>query len=1143
MPAPDVIALPDAADSPLRRRLLIALATPLLVLVAVGAVLAWQVQRLAENARWADRSSAVIAKCFELQKAIVDQETALRGFLLSGERDFLEPYHNAKPLERIDELQHEVGDGQEQRARVAELRRRYEIWLNSVSSALDNTSLEAKSLLTLRNRKRAMDDIRVAAAGIIEAERSLRSLRAAELAASDELTRYALAVLLALAAGAIAFVSRRNMGAVVETFTDMLSNERASRAEVEQQTWVRTGQMKINEAMQGDRPLEDLCHRALKTLAEYVEADVAALFVAEPLGYRRIAGYALDSAAAGPEVFKRGEGLIGRAADGEDPLLIRDVPADFLQVRAGTGQRVPLELVITPARTDAVVYAVVELAFLRKIPRRVLELAEAVGTSIAVAVRSAEYKTRLRELLEESQRQAEELQTQQEELRVANEELQEQSNALQHAQAQLEERQEELTATNVSLEERSNELERAQHAVEEKASELERASQYKSEFLANMSHELRTPLNSSLILAGLLANNKEGNLTPEQVKFAQTIQMAGTDLLNLINDILDLSKIEAGRMEVHASATPIPRLIEPVRRTFEPLSTEKKFGFLVTLSDNLPTVIDTDTQRVQQILKNLLSNAFKFTDRGEVALEVSADAEQVYFAVRDTGIGIPEHQQRIVFDAFRQADGTTNRKYGGTGLGLSISRDLARLLGGSLTLKSKPGEGSTFTLALPHRYRPSITPPPAVPDAARVVSRAPTLKQAPAPTSHPVADPYVPDDRADLKQGRPILLVVEDDPRFAEILSKLAHENEFQVVIAATADEGIRLANEYHPSAVILDMNLPDHSGLSVLDRLKRTPATRHVPVHVISVEDYAQQALSMGAIGYMLKPVQPEAVVQALRKMEQRFTTRMRRLLVVEDDDIQRDSICQLLGGPDVETVAVGTVREALEHLRGSTFDCVVTDLTLPDQSGYELLETMAQDDAYAFPPVIVYTGRELTEVEEQRLRKHSSSIIVKGARSPERLLDEVTLFLHQVESEMPAERQRALRQARDREALFEGRKILIVEDDVRNIFALSSVLEPKGANIVIARNGREALEKVESEPQIDLVLMDIMMPEMDGLTATRELRKRPKGARLPIIALTAKAMKDDQERCLLAGANDYIPKPLDIEMLLSLLRVWMPK
>ncbi len=1142
---PDSDATVDAAaDSPIRRRLLIALTTPLVVLVAVGSLLAWQADRLSENARWADHSANVIAKSFEVQKAIVDQETGVRGFLLSGQREFLEPFNNAKPLQRIDELAVEVKDNQEQRVRAAELRRRYELWLDAATLAVEGDLEDGRNLSTLRSRKRNMDDIRVACVAIIEAERGLRDERAAALRYTDAVARYVLVGLLALAALTIALVSRRNLGSVVQTFRDMLANERKIRADIEEQTWVRTGQTKISETMQGDRPLDDLCQRALKTLAEYIEADVAALFVAEAQGYRRIAGFGLDSGAGGPEVFKRGEGLVGRAAEGEDPLLVRDVPSDFLQVRSGTGQRLPLELVIAPARTDGVVYAVLECAFLRPIPKRVLQLVDAIGASIAVAVRSAEYKSRLRELLEESQRQAEELQAQQEELRVANEELQEQSNALQQAQAQLEERQEELTATNVSLEERSNELERAQHTVEEKANELERASQYKSEFLANMSHELRTPLNSSLILAGLLAANKEGNLTAEQVKFAQTIQMAGTDLLTLINDILDLSKIEAGRMEVHASATPVPRLIEPVRRTFEPLATDKKFDFRVALAENLPGVIETDTQRVQQILKNLLSNAFKFTEQGEVVLEVAADAESVTFAVRDTGIGIPEHQQRLVFDAFRQADGTTNRKYGGTGLGLSISRDLARLLGGSLTLQSKPGEGSTFTLSLPHRYRQSMVPtPPAIPDAARVITRAPVLKQAPLPHSQAAAEPYLPDDRDDLKSGRPTLLVVEDDARFAEILSKLAHENEFQVLIASTADEGIRLANQYTPSAVILDMNLPDHSGLSVLDRLKRTPATRHVPVHVISVEDYAQQALSMGAIGYMLKPVQPDAVVEALRKMEQRFTTRMRRLLVVEDDAIQRESICQLLGGPDVETVAVGTVREALANLRGSTFDCVVTDLSLPDQSGYELLETMAQDDAYAFPPVIVYTGRDLTEEEEQRLRKHSSSIIVKGARSPERLLDEVTLFLHQVESEMPAERQRALRQARDREALFEGRKILIVEDDVRNIFALSSVLEPKGANIIIARNGREALEKVESEAHIDLVLMDIMMPEMDGLTATRELRKRPKGNRLPIIALTAKAMKDDQERCLQAGANDYIPKPLDIEMLLSLLRVWMPK
>ena len=1139
----------DAANL-IKRRLVVAIASPLIVIGLVGAVLAWQVSQFAENASWVDRSNKVIAKIYELQKAILDQETALRGFLLTGEREFLEPYYSARPDRVVDSLRALMINDRQQRTRLTELSRRYEMWASAAEAGLERGRHNATNLDTVRARKKNMDDVRVASLALLETEFSLREERSAALHASTETTRLVLVLLLSLAGLAIAVVSRRNLGTVAETFNAALASERQTRTRVEQQTWVRSGQMKLTEAIQGDRSLEDLAQRALRTIVGYTNADVGALFVAEPSGFRRIAGFALDGDAGGPALFKRGEGLVGRAAEGEQPLHLQEVPADFLQIRSGTGQREPVDLVLAPARTDAVVYAVVELGFLRPAEPRVIELLESASAQIAVAVRSAEYKSRLRELLEESQRQAEELQTQQEELRVANEELTEQSNALQQAHTQLEERQEQLTALNVNLEERSNELERAQRAITEKAAELERASQYKSEFLANMSHELRTPLNSSLILAGLLSANKEGNLTAEQVKYAQTIHMAGNDLLALINDILDLSKIEAGRMEVHATTTPISRLIEPVKRTFEPQAREKKLNFSVELSATLPPSIETDTQRAQQILKNLLSNAFKFTESGDVSLTVSSDSGRVYFSVRDTGIGIPEHQQGIIFEAFRQADGTTNRKYGGTGLGLSISRDLARLLGGDLTVESQVGKGSMFTLVLPHVYQPGAAPksfrpaPPPVPrPAAAASSRAMPLTQAPAPSERPVATPFVADDRDGLESGRRTLLVVEDDARFAQILVDLAHEQDFQCVVAPTADEGIRLAMEVAPTAVILDMNLPDHSGLSVLDRLKRNASTRHVPVHVVSVEDYAQQALSMGAMGYMLKPVQRDDLAQALRKMEERFTTSMRRLLIVEDDEIQRDSIAQLLGGPEVECVAVGTVQDALTQLRSSTFDCVVTDLTLPDASGYELLETMGRDEAYAFPPVIVYTGRSLTADEEQRLRKHSSSIIVKGARSPERLLDEVTLFLHQVESDMPAERQRALRQARDRESLFESRRILIVEDDVRNIFALSSVLEPKGAQIVIARNGREALDKLESERAIDLVLMDIMMPEMDGLTAMREIRKNPAHQKLPIIALTAKAMKDDQERCLQAGANDYIAKPLDIEMLLSLLRVWMPK
>jgi CheY-like chemotaxis protein len=569
---------------------------------------------------------------------------------------------------------------------------------------------------------------------------------------------------------------------------------------------------------------------------------------------------------------------------------------------------------------------------------------------------------------------------------------------------------------------------------------------------------------------------------------------------------------------------------------------QNRLRFSWSIEPGVPEKIETDPQRLGQILKNLLSNAFKFTDKGEVALQVSSPREgSVAFAVRDTGVGIAAHQQEVIFEAFRQADGSIHRKFGGTGLGLSISRDLAALLGGAVSVQSDLGTGSVFTLTLPSTFHPGAAPREARAEPS-TAARLPNIAAPDKPKSAATED-----DRGTIMPGGRVILLVEDDPAFAMILRDLVHEMGFQCIAAASAGEGLSAAVQYLPSAILLDVNLPDHSGLGVLDSLKHDPRTRHIPVHMMSVSDYKREALELGAIGYALKPAKREELVEALRRLEAKFSQSLRRLLIVEDDPRQRESIRQLLSNDDVQITAVASAGDALTHLKSTTFDCMVVDFNLPDLSGYDLLEKMSQQEDVAFPPVIVYTGRALSREEEQRLRRYSKSIIIKDARSPERLLDEVTLFLHQVETKLPPEHQQMLKSARDRESALEGRRVLVVEDDVRNVFALSSVLEPRGITVVIARNGREALEVLERSqrdgPRIDLVLMDIMMPEMDGLTAMREIRKRSEWKNLPMIALTAKAMADDHEKSLAAGANDYIAKPLDVEKLLSLVRVWMPK
>jgi signal transduction histidine kinase/CheY-like chemotaxis protein/CHASE3 domain sensor protein len=1129
----------------LAQRLLIAVVAPIGLLLMVGLILAFQIVKLTDTAHWVDHTDEVMGRVSEIQNQVVDQETGIRGYLLSGSREFLAPYERAQPLPMFAAVHTLVADSPAQQVRIDTARARYEDWFRLTEPIVRaQDTAPYRSLEALLERKRRMDSVREALQNLVSIEQGLRVERAAAYAESNRLmTVLGIPLFLALAL-ALAFLSRTQLSAVSTTYRGLLHGEQVARASLEAQNWIRTQQMAVAQAVQGDPAQDELGRRALSELCTQIGAVAGSFFVTQAGGFRRFANF--GSSGEVNDWFASGEGLVGRAAQSKTLLHVKDVPADFVKVRSGSGERVPAELVLLPASVEGDVFAVLEFAFFTPVAERTLELLSRVAETIAVALRSVQQKERLADLLEESQRQGEELQTQQEELRVANEELEQQGDVLRTAHAQLEEGKEELEATNSSLALQRDALAKAQSALSHKMNELERASRYKSEFLANMSHELRTPLNSSLILAKLLADNKHGNLSEEQVKFASTIYSAGNDLLALINDILDLSKIEAGKVELRPESVTVARVVEPVLRMFEPVAKQKGVILSVSLPDP-KAELETDAQRVQQILKNLLSNAFKFTERGSVSLAVAANGGGYSLAVRDTGIGIAKANHLAIFEAFQQADGTTNRRFGGTGLGLSISRDLAHMLGGELNVESELGKGSCFTLTLPQAFTPGeVTAKRAAPDAtAEPASRGtPQLESSPTPPSvDRIETPAFPDDREQIDPQRRLLLIIEDDVAFAEILANLASELSFQFLVAHSAEEGVRLALQFMPAAIILDVNLPDRLGLTVLDRLKQNGSTRHIPVHVMSVEDYSRMALSMGAAGYLLKPIARENLVSVFTDMKERLT-RLRRLLIVEDDAVQREAVTQLLRSEEIEIVAVATVAEARQQLKAGSFDCVVTDLSLPDASGYDLLESMANDEAYAFPPVIVYTGRSLTADEEQRLRRFSSAIIVKGARSPERLLDEVSLFLHQVEATLPADRQRMLRQVRDREAAFDGRKILLAEDDVRNIFALSSILEPKGAKLYIARNGREALEHLERTPDIDLVLMDIMMPEMDGLEAMRRIRKRSERfSKVPIIALTAKAMGDDRELCLKAGANDYVAKPLDVEILLSLVRVWLHK
>ncbi|MCC2956043.1 response regulator [Massilia sp. IC2-477] len=1148
-------------NSQFRRILSRNVALPLALSVVTAIVFVAIIAYLINVLTWVEHSERVIGQSQEVSKLSAEMETGMRGYLIAGDETFLSPYYLARQRmqDGLRSLGRMVEDNQVQTDRVRRIQSaqaQWEAFANEMI-ALRRADGDVVGAVRTGRGKNLTDEIRRTFELMLDAERRLLQERNDS---ARRVTTWSVAsfLLLSLLVGiGLALFGRRQLVGLSQSYQEVLHHEAEHNAQLRHQDWLRTGQAELATRSAGIHALEPLAEAVLVQVTRYLEGVVSAMYVRSEEGVlRRIGAYGFaHDAADHAQLIQPTESLASQAANENRILHLRELPDNYIKVGSALGEASPREILIAPVYNYGKVKGVIEIGFLHPVSARDREFMELIAPAVGASMAAVLYRQRLQHALEETQTLNEELQVQQEELRTANEELEEQSRALEESQTALENQQSELRATNdqlaeqaLALDMKNASLTAAQEQLRQRALELERASRYKSEFLANMSHELRTPLNSSLILAKLLADNAAGNLNDEQVRFAQTIYSAGNDLLHLINDILDISKVEAGKLELVPEEVPLRRMVEGLARTFEPLARQKALDFSVSIEPNVPASITTDRQRVEQILKNLLSNAVKFTDSGRVAMSVGVTPEGwVQFGVRDSGIGIAPDQQEKIFDAFHQADGTTSRRFGGTGLGLSISRDLTNLLGGKLSLSSNPGEGSLFTLSLPKSGAVAATPPAAPTLAPAQVQFQPAAAPTPAPAAaatpaqtEPLAS--FPDDRDESAAGTRTVLVIEDEPEFARILFDLAHELDYRCLVALTAGEGLALAATQKPDAVLLDIRLPDSSGLSVLQQLKDNPATRHIPVHIVSSIENGGEALHLGAIGYALKPTSREQLEEVFRKLQEKSSQKIKRVLLVEDDERQRESVVQLIADADVQIAAVGTGGEALALLKEQTFDCMIIDLKLPDMQGRELLERMSHEELCSFPPVIVYTGRNLTRDEEAELLKYSRSIIIKGARSPERLLDEVTLFLHKVESELSSERQTMLKAVRGRDRVFEGRTILLVDDDVRNVFALTSALESRGAKVEVGRNGFEALAKLDEVPGIDLVLMDVMMPGMDGLEATRRIRADGRFDRLPVIAITAKAMKDDQEQCLAAGANDYLAKPIDLSRLYSLLRVWMP-
>lgn len=1060
--------------------------------------------------------------------ALRDAEASVRGYLLTGTQDYLAPFKQnrqdlANHYEKAVEL---TSDNATQTALLESMRsdieNRYKLFDDMISRFAETRAIYANDK-ALHEGRVMTSRMRNVVAQIQANEEALLQERQGSVRDSR---RYFIIVLigstlLSFVAVSIAFRQwqKNQTKAITETRRAMIeSNRKENLAETAKK-------------VSGDLSLKNVGSGVLPHLAASTGALVGTFYVQKGDELHLVAEYGNLSAAMADqrERVRIGKGLLGEAYRRGQFAIHADLPSDYLRITSSTGETDANSIVLLPLYFQNFLVGIIELGYIRKVPEEQIEFLKEAGGIIGTGVNAAVTREQTQELLEKTQQQAEELEAQQEELRTNNEELEQQARAL--------ETQHEV------MNQRNFELEEIRREVERKARDLESTSRYKSEFLAKMSHELRTPLNSLLILATLLTENKGGNLTAKQVGFSNSIRNAGNDLLNLINDILDLSKIEAQKITIRREPIKIGDFYDHIQSVFANQAEASGLKLNIQVPDKVKaTEVFTDRQRLEQILKNFVSNALKFTPSGSITLSAIDLGDKIRFQVEDTGIGIPADKQDAIFEAFEQVDNSLSRSFSGTGLGLTISRELAHLLGGSIAMESQELKGSTFMLTLPKKAAG-----PAVETVdAKNPSKQPDFEPMPAHSTTQNIDlghfePAVTSALKNVKPDKKSILIVEDDERFRKLVVEAAASYNFETIEAGDGELALAILEKHQPDAVLLDIKLPGVSGLGLLEMMKRSPHLRHIPIHMISALEYQQSAMRIGAMGYLTKPVTIDKVRSALTRIENIISQRVKKLLVVEDDENQQKAIRHLVEGSDIEIVQAKNGAEALAAIEANPIDCIILDMSLPDMTGIDFLDHLTRLQV-SVPPIVVYTGRDLSSDELRKLEKFSDSIIIKGAKSPDRLLDEVNLFLHRVEKLLPESKREMLAQMRGQNQQFDGSRVLIVDDDLRNVFALTSALEEKGFVIDVARNGAEAVEKVtSSEDKYDVVLMDIMMPVMDGLEATKKIRQDSRFRNLPIVALTAKAMKGDHEACIAAGCSDYLPKPVNLNNLFSVLKVWV--